>query len=110
VLLKNGHKYLSAATKTAGSARSIRWARSSRKFNNNSLPAGTGLSLGNVQECNRLANGNTVICTWQGEPSVLEETLEKKTVWMLSKKYLGNSSSMQLLDEPSALGDGELQR
>lgn len=80
------------------------------KFDNDDLPAGSGINLGNVQECDRLANGNTVICTWQGSPSVLEVTPEKRIVWMLPKNLLGNSSSIQLLDEPGAMEDGGLQR
>jgi hypothetical protein len=80
------------------------------EFNQGDLPADGGFSLGNVQECDRLANGNTVICTWQGNPSVLEVTREKKVVWMLPKNVLGNSSSIQLLDEPGAMEDGDLQR
>jgi hypothetical protein len=70
------------------------------EFNSSDSPEGSGFNLGNVQECDRLANGNTVICTWRGEPSVLEVTPEKKIVWTLSKSCLGNSSSIQLLDEP----------
>jgi hypothetical protein len=45
-----------------------------------------------------------------GQPSVLEVTPEKKIVWMLPKNYLGNSSSIQLLDEPGAMEDGDLHR
>jgi hypothetical protein len=55
-------------------------------------------------------NGNTVICTWQGSPSVLEVTPEKRIVWMLPKEVLGNSSSIQLLDEPGAMEDSDVQR
>jgi outer membrane protein assembly factor BamB len=80
------------------------------EFSKSDLPAGSEINLGNIQECDRLANGNTVICTWQGDPSVLEVTPEKRIVWALPKKLLGNSSSIQLLDEPGAMEDGNLQR
>jgi outer membrane protein assembly factor BamB len=80
------------------------------EFCTNDLPAGLHINLGNVQECDRLANGNTVICTWQGDPSALEVTPEKKLVWMLPKSVLGNASSIQLLDQPGAMEDGSLQR
>jgi outer membrane protein assembly factor BamB len=80
------------------------------EYSKDDLPAGSTFDLGNVQECDRLANGNTVICTWQGDPSVLEVTLEKKIVWMLPKACLGNSSSIQLLDEPGVMEECELQR
>lgn len=80
------------------------------EFSKNDLPAGSTINLGNIQECDRLANGNTVICTWQGDPSVLEVTPEKKIVWTLAKTVLGNSSSIHLLDEPGAMENGDLQR
>jgi hypothetical protein len=80
------------------------------EFSDRDLPPGSGIDLGNVQECNRLANGNTVLCTWRGSPSVLEVTPAKRIVWMLPKDVLGNSSSIQLLDEPGAMENWELQR
>jgi outer membrane protein assembly factor BamB len=80
------------------------------EFSRQDLPPGSGIDLGNVQECDRLANGNTVICTWRGNPSVLEVTPDKRIVWTLPKECLGNSSSIQLLDEPGAMESGELQR
>ena len=109
VRLKNGN--------TLVSGNENRWVREVNaqgrivwEFNNHDLPAGSGFNLGNVQECDRLANGNTVICTWRGDPSLLEITPGKKIVWMLPKSILGNSSSIQLLDEPGAMEEGDLQR
>ena len=61
-------------------------------------------------ETGRKADQNTVMCTWRGNPSVLEVTPAKRIVWMLPKNVLGNSSSIQLLDEPGAMEDGDLQR
>jgi outer membrane protein assembly factor BamB len=80
------------------------------EFSTKDLAADSKIDLGNIQECDRLANGNTVICTWRGDPSILEVTPEKKIVWMLPKSVLGNSSSIQLLDEPGAMENGDLQR
>jgi outer membrane protein assembly factor BamB len=111
VRLKNGNTLIS------GNAN--KWVREVNpqgqivwEFNKSNLPTGPGIDLDkcNFQECERLANGNTVICTWQGDPSILEVTPEKKIVWMLPKKVLGNSSSIQLLDEPGTMENGDLQR
>ena len=66
------------------------------------------------QEVSRLANGNTVVCSWcpggirntnnwPGSVQVLEISPEKKIVWALSQwkePDLGPASSIQLLDEP----------
>ena len=66
------------------------------------------------QEVSRLANGNTVVCSWcpggirsstnwPGSVQVLEISPEKKIVWALSQwknPDLGPGSSIQLLDEP----------
>jgi hypothetical protein len=75
------------------------------------------------QEASRLANGDTVICNWcphnldsklwPGTVQVLEVTPEKKIVWALSEwkdPDLGPASSIQLLDEPGAAENGDLQR
>jgi len=76
------------------------------------------------QEASRLANGNTVICNWcpadlkdpkqwPGSVQVLEVTPEKKVVWVMSEwknPDLGPASSIQLLDEPGAAENGDLQR
>ncbi len=109
VRLKNGN--------TLVSGNEHRWVREVNpqgeiawEFSDKDLPADSGINLGNVQECDRLANGNTVICTWQGNPSVLEVTREKQIVWMLPKEFLGNSSSIQLLDEPGVAENGGLER
>lgn len=79
-----------------------------------------GMPLHNVQEVNRLANGNTVICNWSGHVKqeewprvvqVIEVTPDKKVVWALRDwKTLGPASSIQLLDEPGVPENGDLQR
>jgi hypothetical protein len=81
-----------------------------------------GVALHTVQEVNRLANGNTVICNWVGgvnKPEwptvvqVIEVTPDKNVVWALREWVdpdLGPASSIQLLDEPGVAENGELQR
>ena len=79
--------------------------------------------IGNTQTANRLANGNTVICSWiagnnkteewAGTVQVFEVTRDKKIVWALSSwknPDLGPSTSIQILDEPGNPDNGELQR
>ena len=79
--------------------------------------------VGNTQTANRLANGNTVICSWiagnnntnewAGTVQVFEVTPAKKVVWALSSwenPDLGPATSIQLLDEPGNPDTGELQR
>ena len=79
--------------------------------------------VGNTQTANRLANGNTVICSWiagnnntaewAGTVQVFEVTPTKKVVWALSSwgnPDLGPATSIQLLDEPGNPDNGDLQR
>jgi len=80
-------------------------------------------ALGNTQTANRLANGNTVICSWiagnnnikewVGTVQAFEVTPDKKVVWALSswdKPDLGPATYIQLLDEPGNPDNGEFQR
>lgn len=89
------------------------------EFNKTDAP----FKIGNTQTANRLANGNTVICSWiagnnntnewAGTVQVFEVTPDKKIVWALSswdKPDLGPSTYIQLLDEPGNPDNGELQR
>jgi hypothetical protein len=79
--------------------------------------------VGNTQTANRLANGNTIICSWVAGNNKTEEwadtvqvfevTPDKKIVWALSsweKPDLGPSTYIQLLDETGNPDNGELQR
>lgn len=89
------------------------------EINKNDLP---GFPLHVVQEVNRLANGNTVICNWSGflkKPEwpnvvqIIEVTPQKKVVWALREwtdPDLGPASSIQLLDEPGKAENRDLQR
>ena len=80
-------------------------------------------TLGNTQTSNRLANGNTVICSWiagnnntkewVGTVQAFEVTPDKKVVLALSswdKPDLGPATYIQLLNEPGNPDNGELQR
>ncbi len=57
----------------------------------------------------RLANGNTVICNWQGHidggtsPQVFEITRDKKVVWQVRDARLGWVSNIQILDPEAAV-------
>lgn len=79
--------------------------------------------LGNTQTAQRLANGNTVICSWiagnnntsewAGTVQVFEVTKDKKIVWALSSwknPDLGPATSIQILDEPGNPENIEQQR
>jgi hypothetical protein len=88
------------------------------EINRNDLP---GITLYTVQEVDRLANGDTVICNWPGElplsewPSavqVIEVTPDKKVVWALHDyRALGPASTIQLLDQPgNPEKPGDLER
>jgi Mal s 1 allergenic protein-like len=89
------------------------------EINKDDLP---GFPLYVVQEVDRLANGNTVICNWSGFlkksewPNVIqiiEVTPQKKVVWALrewSDPDLGPASCIQLLDERGKEENGDLQR
>ena len=85
--------------------------------------ADVNFKLGNLQTANRLANGNTVICSWiagnndtkqwPGTVQVFEVTPKKKVVWALSswdQPDLGPATSIQLLDEPGTPEGMDQQR
>jgi hypothetical protein len=80
-----------------------------------------GITLYTVQELDRLANGNTVICNWPGElplsewpkaVQVIEVTPNKQVVWFLRDfEDLGPASTIQLLDQPgSSEQPGDVER
>jgi hypothetical protein len=89
------------------------------EINKNDLP---GIPLYTVQEVNRLANGNTVICNWAGSTKkenwptvvqIIEVTPDKKVVWAFREwgdPDLGPASCIQLLDERGVAEKGDLQR
>lgn len=82
------------------------------KFSNKNMPP--GFRLYTVQECDRLANGNTLICNWSGDreqwrtmAQVVEVTPAKQVVWILHdyKDIPAPGSSIQLLGR---LGNPEI--
>jgi hypothetical protein len=79
--------------------------------------------VGNTQTAQRLANGNTVICSWiagdnntknwAGTVQVFEVSPDKKIVLAISswdKPDLGPATSIQILDEPGNSDNGDMQR
>ena len=77
------------------------------KFSNRNMPP--GFRLYTVQECDRLANGNTLICNWSGNrkqwrtmAQIVEVTPQKKVVWILHdfRDIPAPGSSIQLLGQP----------
>jgi hypothetical protein len=86
----------------------------------NDLP---GISLHMVQEVDRLANGDTIITSngtgsrkdgpanYQTSVQLVEVNPQKKVVWVVQDwQTLGPASWVQLLDEPGAAENGDLQR
>jgi Mal s 1 allergenic protein-like len=89
------------------------------QLNKDDLP---GIHLYTIQQVERLANGNTVICNWFGGVKkedwhkvvqIIEVTPAKKVVWALrqwANPDLGPASCIQLLDQPGIPEDGDLER
>ncbi|HEY7119049.1 MAG TPA: hypothetical protein VH475_20835 [Tepidisphaeraceae bacterium] len=118
VRLKNGNTMISgnqhAFVREVNPKGEIVW-----EVKNGDLP---GIRVNGVHQCQRLANGNTVICNWTAGvkksdwPTIvqlIEVTPEKKVVWALrewTNPDLGPASCIQLLDEGGADENGELQR
>jgi hypothetical protein len=81
-----------------------------------------GIPLHSVQEVDRLANGNTVICNWTGSlkkadwptiVQVIEVTPDKKVVWAIREwknPDLGTASCIHLLDQKGKEEKGDLMR
>jgi hypothetical protein len=90
------------------------------QFGNDDLK-GTGIELYGVHECERLANGDTVLCNWCSGTrglnktndwprtvQAIEVTPDKKVVWTLREwknPDLGTASEIQMLDEPGNPAD-----
>ena len=86
---------------------------------NGDLP---GIRINSVHGCQRLANGNTVICNWTAgvkKPDwpkivqLIEVTPDKKVVWAINQWQnpdLGPASCIQILDEPGRDEAQELMR
>ena len=90
------------------------------QFGNDDLK-GTGIQLFGVHQCERLANGDTVLCNWVAGTrglnktndwpktvQAIEVTPDKKVVWALREwkdPDLGTGSEIQMLDEPGNPAD-----
>jgi PQQ-like domain len=68
-----------------------------------------GIKLMTVQGCDRLANGDTLICNWSGKKAdwktmaqVIEVTPDKKVVWVMRdyQDIPAPGTAIQFLDEP----------
>jgi hypothetical protein len=112
VRLENGNTLLSG--NGGGWVREIDHSCATKwEVTKNELP---GITFNTVQECMRLANGNTVINNWgapAGGPEVVEVTPDKKVVWVLkawSDPVLKGGSSTHILDEPGAMESMQLMR
>jgi hypothetical protein len=90
------------------------------EFSQKDIPEETGIRLRNLQTCDRLANGNTVIFSStagakrEERPNIIqaiEVTPDKKIVWVLQDwKNLGPATTAQFLDQPGIPENpGELQ-
>src|SRR5476651_188765 len=118
VRLKNGNTLISGNqngfVREINSKGDIVW-----EIKNNDLP---GIPLHSVQEVDRLANGNTLICNWTGNlkkadwptiVQVIEVTPDKKVVWALrewNNPDLGTASCIQLLDQKGKEENGDFMR
>ena len=90
------------------------------EFSQKDIPESAGIRLGNLQTCDRLANGNTVIFSsgfgikrenWPNSIQAVEVTPAKEIVWVLQDwKNLGPATTAQFLDQPGIPENpGELQ-
>lgn len=75
-----------------------------------------GIDLKFVAGIQRLPNGNTVLCNWQGHgafgsgPHLIEVIPEKNVVWTFADhKTMRTIASVQLLDVPGDATRGEIQ-
>jgi hypothetical protein len=112
VRLANGNTLLSG--NGGGWVREIDKACATKwEVTKNELP---GITFNTVQECMRLANGNTIINNWSapaGGPEVVEVTPDKQVVWVLkawSDPNLKGGSSTHILDEPGYMENLDLMR
>ncbi len=118
VRLKNGNTMISgnqrAFVREINPAGDIVW-----EVKNGDLP---GIRINSVHECQRLANGDTVICNWTAgvkKPDwpkivqLIEVAPDKHVVWAVhswENPDLGPASCIQLLDEPGNDEDQDLMR
>ena len=66
--------------------------------------------MGFMTGLNRLPNGNTVICFYQGSHHVIEVTPEKKLVWKWRLPSQRTVVSVQILDQEGDASKGEIYK
>lgn len=95
--LANGHLVVSTANgydvKEFDADGKLVWRLSSKDM----LAAGVK-SVGYIAGVERLANGNTIVSMYHGNPQFFEVTPAKKIVWQYHNESFGNISSLCLLD------------
>jgi len=115
VRLANGHTLISCGDRPGGkrvfeveAAGKVVWEVGEKDL--------AGIDLKFVAGIQRLPNGNTVLCNWQGHgafgsgPHLIEVTPEKNVVWTFADhKIMRTIASVQLLDVPGDATRGEIQ-
>lgn len=66
------------------------------------------IKMGFMTGLNRLPNGNTVICFYQGSHHVIEVNREKKLVWKWRIPSQKTVVSIQILDQPGDASHGQI--
>ncbi|MEC9092985.1 MAG: hypothetical protein VX438_09790 [Planctomycetota bacterium] len=66
------------------------------------------IKMGFMTGMNRLPNGNTVICFYQGSHHVIEVTRDKKLVWKYRLPGQKTLVSIQVLDQKGSAAQGEI--
>lgn len=101
IRLRNGHTLITderdVTTREVDSAGKVVW-----EVNKSDIPV--QYWYGNSQSATRLANGNTILCSREGDnhgPQLVEVTPDKKVVWVLQDwQHFGPATAVQILDEP----------
>ena len=68
------------------------------------------IKMGFMTGLNRLPNGNTVICFYQGSHHLIEVTPEKKLIWKWKLPSQRTVVSVQVLDQPGDASRGQIAK
>jgi len=68
------------------------------------------IKMGFMTGLNRLSNGNTVICFYQGSHHLIEVTPEKKLVWKWKLPSQRTVVSVQVLDQQGDASKGQIAK
>jgi hypothetical protein len=77
------------------------------RLDNSDLP---DIKMGFMTGLNRLANGNTVICFYQGSHHLIEVTPQKELVWKWRLPSQKTVVSVQILDQKGDASKGEITK